>query len=203
MTSKYKIMYMVCTTMGILAAGSAQAVQNSNTHMKVTGLTSQPIGHYEYCKAYPTDCRKAGSTKAVTLSRGRWAELDSINGDTNRRVRPVTDMEYYKVEEYWTYPERYGDCEDYVLLKRYRLIQQGWPASALLITVVRQANGEGHAVLTVRTDIADFVLDNLTDKILPWNETGYRFLKRQASADAGAWEGINDARQKAVGSVSK
>ena len=37
---------------------------------------------------------------------------------------------------------------------------RGWPESKLLITVVRDENNEGHAVLTVRTDEGDFILDN-------------------------------------------
>ncbi len=59
------------------------------------------------------------------------------------------------------YPPTAGDCEDIALLKRRDLIEKGWPVGALLMTVVRQANGEGHAVLTVLTDRGDLVLDNL------------------------------------------
>ncbi len=51
------------------------------------------------------------------------------------------------------------------------------PISDLLITVVRQMNGEGHAVLTVRTDRGDYVLDNLELRVKPWNETSYDYLK--------------------------
>jgi hypothetical protein len=50
----------------------------------------------------------------------------------------------------WSYPDDgYGDCEDYVLLKRRMLTQSGWPREALLVTVVRNEKDEGHAVLTV------------------------------------------------------
>jgi len=100
----------------------------------------------------------------------------------------------------WTYPELYGDCEDYVLMKRRALMDKGWPASSLLVTVVRQTNGDGHAVLTVRTDRADYVLDNLSDTILPWNQSEYTFLKRQSAAHSGQWEDIIDSR-KLVGAV--
>ena len=77
-------------------------------------------------------------------------------------------------------------------MKRQMLLQRGWPASALLITVVRQANGDGHAVLTVRTDRADYILDNLNTEIKPWNETPYVYLKRQATQHSGKWEDIAD-----------
>ena len=80
------------------------------------------------------------------------------------------------------YPDDgYGDCEDYVLQKRRMLIQAGWPREALLITVVRDRKDEGHAMLTVKTDKGEFILDNQTDEILPWTDTGYRFVKRQVA----------------------
>lgn len=185
-----------------LGAGEAMASRAMQDHMAVGGRTSQPIGHYEYCKQYAADCRlRSRDIAPVKLTRARWAELDRVNRGINQAVTPVTDMEYYQTEEYWTYPGRYGDCEDYVLLKRHRLMELGWRASSLLITVVRQPNGDGHAVLTVRTDRADYVLDNLRDRILPWNETEYRFLKRQSAANSGHWEDIEDSRTQVVGSV--
>ena len=60
------------------------------------------------------------------------------------------------------------------------LMQAGWPREALLITVVRDKKGDGHAVLTVKTDRGEFVLDNQEPQVLPWNKTGYRFVKRQS-----------------------
>ena len=51
-----------------------------------------------------------------------------------------------------------------MLLKRRMLMQAGWPREALLITVVRDKKGEGHAVLTVKTDKGDFILDNQAEE---------------------------------------
>jgi predicted transglutaminase-like cysteine proteinase len=73
-------------------------------------------------------------------------------------------------------------------------MQRGWPASSLLITVVKQPNGEGHAVLTVRTDRADYVLDNLQPLVKQWDETPYQYLKRQSVAHTGRWSKIKDSR---------
>ena len=56
---------------------------------------------------------------------------------------------------------RGGDCEDYVLLKRKMLMQAGWPRQALLITVVRDEQGDGHAVLTVKTDKGDIACEHV------------------------------------------
>jgi predicted transglutaminase-like cysteine proteinase len=88
-----------------------------------------------------------------------------------------------------------------VLEKRRMLNGMGVPLSNLLITVVRKPDGEGHAVLTVRTTKGDFVLDNLNDKVRSWDQTGYRFLKRQAIDNTGRWVSIRDDQQVLVGSV--
>jgi predicted transglutaminase-like cysteine proteinase len=170
-------------------------------HMQTGQATSQPIGHYNYCKKNMGDCSVlSANTAAPKLTRQRWEQMVSANAYANRTVSPVTDLDYYGVEELWTLPGKFGDCEDFVLLKRKMLLELGWPASALLITVVRQPNGDGHAVLTVRTDRADYVLDNLDDRIFEWDETEYTYLKRQSERNSGRWTDIIDSR-RLVGSV--
>ena len=105
--------------------------------------------------------------------------------------------------EHWSYPDDgYGDCDNYVLLKRKMLIEAGWPREALLITVVRDKNGAGHAILTVKTDRGEFILDNLTQDILVWSETGYEFVKRQSQTDPNLWVSIGDPRPTTVTAVS-
>lgn len=189
---------IITATVGVVCIFSAlasPALAKQSSHMKITGLTSQPIGHHNYCKQYPSDCSiKSNNTTAPKLTRERWKQMVEVNNFSNSTIKPVTDLEFYNTEEHWAYPKSYGDCEDYVLMKRHMLIQQGWPPSALLITVVRQPNGEGHAVLTVRTDRADYILDNLNNKILQWNETEYTYLKRQSVNFSGHWANIKDKR---------
>jgi predicted transglutaminase-like cysteine proteinase len=104
-------------------------------------------------------------------------------------------------EEVWSYPTRAADCEDFVLEKRRRLMAMGIAAGNLLITVLRQPNGDGHAVLTVRTTRGDYLLDNLDGQIRLWSNTNYIFLKRQSEANAGVWLSINDGRDPTVASV--
>jgi predicted transglutaminase-like cysteine proteinase len=202
MTRTRKIILAIVASINLAAGTSAFARTTGTDHMVVTGRTTQPIGHYEYCKQYRSDCEvRSRDTRPMELTRERWNEIVAVNDFANGRIAPATDYEIYQVEEHWTYPEQVGDCEDYVLLKRHMLMQKGWPASSLLVTVVRQKNGDGHAVLTVRTDRADYVLDNLETRVLPWNETEYQYLKRQSSANSGRWEGIDDYRSPVVGSV--
>lgn len=193
---KTKMKLVVLSGLIAFVGGIQPLYAAGSSHMKTTGRTSQPIGHYEYCRKYRADCNiRASNSRAPKLTRARWNDLVDVNMHSNKVVTPITDLEYYKVEELWTYPKEYGDCEDYVLMKRHMLMQRGWPASSLLVTVVRQSNGDGHAVLTVRTDRADYILDNLENKIKPWNETDYRYLKRQSVKNSGHWSKIADNRR--------
>ena len=124
-----------------------------------------------------------------------------VNQAVNKRVRPATDQDIYHKDEVWAFPGNFGDCEDYVLLKRRVLIDKGIAPGNLLITVVRKPDGEGHAVLTVRTDRGDFVLDNLNEDVLNWEATEYRYLKRQSSQHSGRWVTIESRQDILVGSV--
>lgn len=164
------------------------------------GTTTPPVGWRQFCRDFPADCHaRPASVGLVQLDRGAWATLVRINAHVNTAIEPVTDMEQYGVEERWTYPvSGRGDCEDYVLLKKQLLIRAGLPASALLVTVVRDRNGDGHAILTVRTDRGDYVLDNENDEIRPWHQTGYRFVKRQAAHDPNQWVSVGPASDPAA-----
>ena len=185
-----------------IATGFATSAANAAaTAMPIGGRTSQPIGHYDFCKRYPTTCQPNASVSAVKMTRATWDKIVQINAAVNANIVPRTDEEAFGVPEYWAYPTVQGDCEDFALLKQYMLGREGIPASALLITVVRQTNGEGHAVLTVRTDQGDYILDNLDARVLAWNDTDYQYLKRQSEADAGKWNAIDDDRNILVGSV--
>ncbi|PLW79237.1 transglutaminase [Cohaesibacter celericrescens] len=163
--------------------------------MTITGKTSAPIGHVNFCRNNPTECKTSFSVdRAVKLSKSNWTQLININGHVNQSIRPITDKEQYRTEELWTYPASAGDCEDFALLKRRMLINVGWPETALLITVVREQNGNGHAVLTVRTDRGDLILDNQDPRILPWDQTPYHYIKRQAALHPATWTSIDDPR---------
>ena len=191
----------------LLAASAAPAVAQVGTEMAfieiVEGATSIPVGHAEFCKTHANECRPNGSlVGAVTLTQALWQQLLLVNASVNAAVAPVTDAQLYQTDEYWTYPNGYGDCEDFALLKRRELINAGWPGSALLMSVVKQADGEGHAVLLVRTDRGDFVLDNQVGSVDLWSDTPYKFVKRQSQADAGKWVDMIDNRDIVTATAS-
>jgi predicted transglutaminase-like cysteine proteinase len=119
--------------------------------------------------------------------------IDRVNKWVNAYVKPVSDPEQWGVIDQWDYPyDRRGDCEDYALFKRKILIEEGLPRQGLLMTVVKNEQNVGHAILTVKTNSGEFVLDNLNEEVKPWNRTGYRFVKRQSQADQNLWVQIGD-----------
>jgi len=174
-------------------------------HASVGEITRPPIGWVEFCAEHASECRVAPSEpRTVVLTARLWRELVHVNQAVNTDIKPMTDLEHYGVVEKWAYPDDgYGDCEDYVLLKRRVLMEAGWPREALLITVVREASGDGHAVLTVRTDRGDFVLDNQNEAIVLWSESDYRFVKRQSQSDPNVWVSLGDPRPSSLTATSR
>ncbi|MER8744892.1 transglutaminase-like cysteine peptidase [Mesorhizobium sp. M1004] len=187
--------------MQLSAWGTAQAA--GPAYMHTGGRTTQPVGHYEFCQKLPQECAQRTPKQApVELTRKLWAAIVDVNNSVNTRIVPRTDMEMWGKEEVWSYPDSgFGDCEDYALEKRRELMALGVPAGNLLMTVARQQNGDGHAVLTVRTSLGEFILDNLDSKVLSWTDTDYTYLKRQSDQNSGVWVTINDGRADAVASV--
>ena len=173
------------------------------TNLVPTGKTNPPIGHFEFCKSHSGECGSLGKDRGpMKLTRALWAQMLDVNTRVNQSIRPDTDLNIYGVEELWTYPRTVGDCEDYVLLKRNMLMEKGFSPHDLLITVVLQPNGDGHAVLTVRTDYGDYILDNMRGDVRLWSETGYTFVKRQSSENAAQWTKLGAGSAANVGAVS-
>lgn len=192
---------LLAMALQLSAWGTAEAAGPAFMH--TGGRTTQPVGHYEFCQMLPRECSQRTPKQApIELTRKLWAKIVSINNSVNTRIEPRTDMELWGKEEVWSFPDSgFGDCEDYALEKRRELMAIGVPAGDLLMTVARQQNGDGHAVLTVRTSLGEFILDNLKSKVLPWTATDYTYLKRQSSQNSGVWVTINDGRSDAVASV--
>ena len=173
--------------------------------MNMKNAVKAPIGHKQFCRDNSWACpHERYEPVVVRLTEERWKELIAINADVNARVHPMTDEDLFGKIEHWTYPvDGYGDCEEYVLEKQRVLIEAGWPKSALLITVAKDIQNSGHAVLTVRTDHGDMILDNQIEAVLPWYSTPYRYIKRQSASSPVEWTGISDTRVTTVGSVPR
>ena len=204
-TNTKRILQAGCLGLLVMTAGAtmpaqAQPAAERVAYIPVGAASRAPIGWVEFCIEYKSECAsKPSEARDVVLSPKAWTDLVQVNNWVNANIKPLTDQDHWGVVERWNYPDDgYGDCEDYVLLKRKMLMRAGWPREALLITVVRDKNGEGHAVLTVKTDRGEFILDNQEAKVLPWNQTGLRFVKRQSQSDQNVWVALGDTRPAPV-----
>jgi predicted transglutaminase-like cysteine proteinase len=189
-----------------VANPAAQAAATERPMFISLGVSSRaPIGWIEFCAGNRRECdTRPMEARDVVMTPTAWRDLVRVNNWVNSKIRPLTDMEHWGTVERWSYPDDgYGDCEDYVLLKRRMLMQAGWPRQALLITVVRDQRGDGHAVLTVKTDKGEFVLDNQNEEVLLWSETSYRFVKRQSQNDPNVWVALGDNRPAALTATSR
>ncbi len=205
-----KVLTMGVTALSLasgVAAEPSDGIQKRTTKrissfMRVYGPANPPYGFVRFCSSNPTACIKSTSaTSRVRITAKRLRELDDVNQLVNTSIEPVTDMEVYGVTELWIVPTIKGDCEDYALLKRKMLIDRGWPESALLLTVVRDEAGDGHAVLTIRTAQGDYVLDNKDESVRMWTQTPYKYLMRQSYLNPKIWVAL-DARINARGEIS-
>ncbi|WP_246776564.1 transglutaminase-like cysteine peptidase [Microvirga sp. VF16] len=116
----------------------------------------------------------------IELDERVWNLIITINKKVNTAVSPQEDINHWGVIDRWDYPDDgYGDCEDYQILKRRRLVEAGLPRRALRMVVVLDELGAGHAVMAIRTDQGDFILDNKRDAVLPWHQTGYVYIKSE------------------------
>ncbi len=170
--------------------------------MRVFGPAQPPHGFVRFCEETPRECSPDQKPEArFDASAERLRELDAINREVNQAITPATDLEVYGVNEYWTLPKTRGDCEDYALLKRHKLIEKGWPVSAMLMTVVRDEKGEGHAVLTARTVQGDFILDNKSEDVKVWTTTPYQYVMRQSYLNPRVWVAL-DTQQSPVATAA-
>ena len=185
---------LFCTALFITAVLTPEFASAQQTaFMRPYGPAAPPHGFVRFCAAAPAECGKDERQVArFNASAERLRELDRVNRAVNEAIAPVTDLENYGVNEYWALPRTKGDCEDYSLLKRHILIKKGWPVSSLLLTVVRDEKGEGHAVLTARTTQGDYVLNNKLEDVRLWSETPYQFVMRQSYLNPLVWVAIDN-----------
>jgi predicted transglutaminase-like cysteine proteinase len=174
-----------------------------STFESVGPQTTTPYGWADFCRRYAGECNEPPLAAAdVELTADKWKQIEQINRTVNDAIDPTSDMDHWGLVDQWDYPmDAKGDCEDYALLKRKMLISAGFPRQAILMTVVHDLQGEGHAILTVKTDRGDFILDNMTSEIVPWSTTGYRYVKRQSQEDPNVWLTLRGADAPVVGAT--
>ncbi|MBE7731947.1 transglutaminase-like cysteine peptidase [Devosia faecipullorum] len=174
------LLFAALFSLGLTASVSADV---GRARMTLQGSANAPLGYQVFCLSNPPHCRGGGASEVrhtdqlVTL-------LQSINSQVNRAISPRSDR-----KDVWSVGVSQGDCEEYALAKRLALIRHGVAASAVRIAMAKTGDGEWHAVVVVRTDVGDLVLDNLTSHIKNWDETGLHWIAI-AGANGRNWQKI-------------
>ncbi len=186
-TAAFATLMMVFTVSAVQAQTLAALPTTSNPIVSM-GAAKPLQGWTKFCETYPAECAvDASEAEVIELTPQVWKTIVSVNQNVNNSIKAVTDQDHFGVVDIWGFPDDgRGDCEDFQLLKRRILSEKGLPRRAMRMTVVIDELGEGHAVLVVRTDRGDYVLDNKTSSVLPWSRTGYVYIKRE-SQDVVGW----------------
>ena len=203
-------MLVVCVGL----SASAQAAQFQYTWEKPVGFIptssfiAAPTAFLAFCKRHPSDCTPDPAPRYVWLDATRMRDLNTTNMDVNDSLMFNTDLPGHDT---WDYPgaDGYGDCEDYALEKRRRLMALGWPESSLLLALA-QVKGEEieawkyHVVLVARTAQGDYMLDDGIRPAVPWRDAAelYTFISMQTPENPQIWANINQSRNASIDSGS-
>ena len=145
------------------------------------------FAHILFCARNPSECQDNHGQSVVTLTPERLKELAALNRKINRTIRGRNDDGSNLNGDLWQVNVKSGDCEDFALTKRSKLVSMGWSSRALRIATAVTRSGEGHAVLIVRTDRGDLVLDNRVNTIKYFDRTDLRLEMIQSEADPLVW----------------
>ncbi len=146
--------------------------------------TLAPFASVVFCMQNKDQCLNTGGPSVVVLDKRHKAELVAVNTSVNRSIRPVNDKAGADV---WSVDVTAGDCEDFALTKRKKLMQLGWSSESLRIAVAITKSGEGHAVLVAKTSEGDLVLDNRFNTIKDWRNTDLKWVMAQTGSNPKYW----------------
>lgn len=152
--------------------------------MSTSRPTIAPIAFAKFCDNAADQCVRIGDRDTIELTKQKRTELQRINSEINSAIVYVGELEG---QDEWKLNPASGDCDDYAVTKRQRLLRAGWPSGALRIATARTPSGIGHAVLVVSTTQGDLVLDNRTNVVKPWKAVGLKWIKIQSHENPRIW----------------
>ena len=118
-----------------------------------------------------------------------YSVAERINSQVNASVQYKTDLEQYDKPEFWVEANTFGDCEDYALLKRAYLLEQGFDVDKIHLACCWTETGQYHCVLLVDTDSGWYALDNRHYSPMKPSALGYTWDK--ALREDGKWYAIS------------
>jgi predicted transglutaminase-like cysteine proteinase len=184
------------------ASAQTAGVPIASLPAAASGDARAPYAWNDLCRRTPAECRvDLREAEVVEMTPKLWKTILAVNTRVNREIEAITDEDHWGVVDRWDLPtDGKGDCEDFALLKRKRLAEAGVPRRAMVMTVVIDEENAGHAVMMIRTDRGDFILDNKRNAVLPWSQTGYVYVKRESQIRTG-WTSLGGAQTSTVASV--
>jgi predicted transglutaminase-like cysteine proteinase len=202
MLGRYRFVFVLILALPPLGADARNKSDNeaiSREAFVETLPALAPFQHVRFCLRYPQDCQP-NSTKSGSIQPHMIELLMGVNRRVNRLINPRSKAYDNIPYEGWTIAPEMGDCNDYAVTKRHELLTRGLPSSALRLSVAKTPGGVGHLVLVVTTTVGNLVMDNLTDEIMPWQLTDYRWIKIQSTNDPQLWIEI---KQPLVGAYAE
>jgi predicted transglutaminase-like cysteine proteinase len=173
-----------------LAAQGLAAGDPAHAFLPQGAAAPAPRGAEGLCARYDWACARQDAGRVP--SRADLELAQKVNRAVNARTRQVTDQAQYGRGDVWALPTATGgDCEDLALAKKRMLVASGFPSARLLVATALDRARQPHAVLVVRTGSGDLVLDSRTDRVMPWVETGYVFLRVQDPRAPGRWRSVH------------
>ncbi|WP_371037901.1 transglutaminase-like cysteine peptidase [Rhodosalinus sp. FB01] len=185
------ILWRAAATAALLAACSAAAGSDARgcppLALAVARTEPPPSQYAAFCGHHPDACRLGGAARLEWTPETR-AALARVNREVNAQVRLLADQECLGLEDLWDFPrEGVGDCEDFALEKRRRLVALGLPGASLTMAIVHHRERFfAHAVLLAETTHGTWVLDNLAPQLTCWNASPYRYERRERPD--GLWD---------------
>lgn len=161
--------------------------------IKFEGPTIAPFAHVRFCLANPAECRERKVVfrgGPVKLTEAKRRELMRVNAEVNRDIIGTPAAGETVATEKWLISPERGDCNDYAVTKRSKLIAKGWPSRALLLAEVVVPWGEHHLVVVVRTDKGDLVLDSLNANLRTPAKTGYEWVRVESPVNPKYWSKV-------------
>lgn len=182
----------------LAAFSTLSAVAASNPDCSRLNLPEQlvgppPMAYVEFCESNPGHCEMSGVQSQI-WTPSLTEILSHVNQEVNAEIRYVPDLEWTGDEDRWSYPVKgAGDCEDFALEKRRRLVEAGLPRAAMTMAIAHhRTDGFSHAVLLIETTRGSFVLDQLSAEINCWKDSPFDFEARERPD--GQWTRFDQSR---------
>jgi len=116
---------VVAATNPLNATGLSALTRDSGINIVRIGegpKTLAPFASVVFCMQHKDQCVNTGGPSIMVLDKNRKSQLISVNKSVNHAIRPVNDKPGVDV---WSIGFTTGDCEDFALTKRKKLLQLG------------------------------------------------------------------------------